>query len=292
MENSMKSGSIFSEDMPLFYKSRERHEYKMITSVANAKVKQVVQWQSKPGERRKAGIFTAEGFKMFEEAPENSIREVYLSEEACERAREKETLWKKLQRTGYELVSSGVFAKMSDTRTPQGILTVAAQPKYELEQLLQGERPLLLVLENLQDPGNLGTIIRTGEGAGITGVIMSSSTVDIFNPKVIRSTMGSVYRVPFVIAENLTETIAKMKEKGIRTYAAHLKGEVYYDSFSFLEPTAFLIGNEGNGLTKELADRADFYLKIPMEGKVESLNAAVAASLLMYEGHRQRSMGR
>ncbi len=260
----------------------------MITSVSNIKVKQVVQWQNKPRERRKAGVFAAEGFKMFEEAPEQSIREVYLSEEAYKRAEEKEELRNKLQRTGYEIVSSEVFAKMSDTQTPQGILTVAAQPKYEPEQLLQAEKPLLLVLENLQDPGNLGTIIRTGEGAGITGVIMNGGTVDVFNPKVIRATMGSIYRVPFVTVENLADTLVKMQEKGIKTYAAHLKGEACYDSFSFLESTAFLIGNEGNGLTKELADMADFYLKIPMEGKVESLNAAVAASLLMYEAHRQR----
>ncbi|MCR5753716.1 MAG: RNA methyltransferase, partial [Acetatifactor sp.] len=139
------------------------------------------------------------------------------------------------------------------------------------------------------DPGNLGTILRTGEGAGITGVIMSKGTVDIFNPKTIRSTMGSVYRVPFVYVEDLEETIKILHRSGIHTYAAHLKGEEYYDSFSFCEPTAFLIGNEGNGLKKETADLAEKYLKIPMEGKVESLNAGIATALLIYEAHRQRN---
>lgn len=260
----------------------------MITSTSNQKVRQVVQWQNKAKERKKAGIFLAEGFKMLEEAPEDWIREIYLSQDCLDKAKENTLLWKKLLQKGYETVSEEVFRKMSDTQTPQGVLTVLRRPEYRLDELLKQEKPLFAVLEDLQDPGNLGTIVRTGEGAGITGVIMSAQTVDIFNPKVIRATMGSIYRVPFVYVENIVETIKDMQESGIHTYAAHLKGEKYYDSFSFREPTAFLIGNEGNGLKKETADMAEFYLKIPMEGKVESLNAAIAAALLMYEAHRQR----
>ena len=266
----------------------------MITSSANPRVKQIVQWQNKAKERRKDGVFLAEGIKMYEEAPEGSILEVYISEEAetkildgCKAA--KENTAEKLQRTGYEVVSAEVFAKMSDTQTPQGILTVLKRPEYSLEDFLNHPNPLFVVLENLQDPGNLGTIIRTGEGAGVTAVIMSSGTVDIYNPKTIRSTMGSIYRVPFIYVENLQEVMRKLHEKGVHTYAAHLKGNTYYDSFSFKEPTAFLIGNEGNGLSDELAGMAENYLKIPMEGQVESLNAAIATSLLMYETHRQRS---
>lgn len=264
----------------------------MITSSANARVKQVVQWQTKAKERRRDKVFLAEGIKMFEEAPEEAVREVYLSLETEEKlgAQADGRLWGKLQRTGYETVSSEVFAKMSATQTPQGILTVLQQPEYSLEDLLKKPNPLFVVLENLQDPGNLGTILRTGEGAGITGVIMSNNTVDIFNPKTIRATMGSVYRVPFVYTEDLGEVIKKLHANGIHTYAAHLQGEDFYDSFSFAEPTAFLIGNEGNGLTRETADSAESYLKIPMEGQVESLNAAVATALLMYEAHRQRSV--
>lgn len=261
----------------------------MITSVSNPKVKQVVQWQTKAKERRKDGVFLVEGFKMYEEAPIENIREVYLAEDAVEKVEKQPVILAKLERTGYEIVSEDVFRKMSDTQTPQGILCVVKRTEYTLEQLLEQENPLFVVLENLQDPGNLGTIVRTGEGAGITGVIMSDRTVDIYNPKTIRATMGSVYRVPFIYVESLTEAIKKMQEKGIRTYAAHLQGRDYYDSFSFREGTAFLIGNEGNGLTKEVADAADSYLKIPMEGQVESLNAAIATALLMYEAHRQRA---
>ena len=145
-----------------------------------------------------------------------------------------------------------------------------------------------MVLEDLQDPGNLGTIIRTGEGAGIAGVIMTRETVDIFNPKTIRATMGSIYRVPFVYVQDIAETVAKLKTAGITVYAAHLKGEQYYDAFDYTGGSAFLIGNEGNGLKEQTANLADTYVKIPMAGQVESLNAAIATTLFMYEAARQR----
>ena len=260
----------------------------MITSFTNPRVKQVVQWQTKAKERKKDDIFLAEGVKMYEEAPEESVREVYVIEETLKKIQQDIFLWKKLQRTGYETVSTEVFRKISDTQTPQGILTVLKRPKYQLQELLKVKNPLFVLLEDLQDPGNLGTILRTGEGAGVTAVIMSRNTVDIFNPKTIRATMGSVYRVPFLYVDSLEDTIKSLHNANIKTYAAHLKGETYYDSFSFKEGTAFLIGNEGNGLKKETADLASSYLKIPMEGQVESLNAAIATALLMYEAHRQR----
>lgn len=261
---------------------------KMITSSSNGKVKQVVQWQGKADRRREAGIFLAEGFKLFREAPEESVQEVYLSEDTLERVAEDAVLMGKLHRTGYETVTREVFRKMSDTKTPQGILCVVRRPEYTLEQMVDVPSPLLVVLESLQDPGNLGTIFRAGEAAGITGVIMGGETADIFHPKTIRATMGSVFRVPFVQVENLKEVLEQLKQRKIRVYAAHLSGETYYDSFSYKGGTAFLIGNEGNGLTRETARMADDLLKIPMEGQVESLNASVAAALLMYEAYRQR----
>ena len=143
-------------------------------------------------------------------------------------------------------------------------------------------------LERLQDPGNLGTIIRAGEGAGLTGVIMSGDTADIYNPKVIRSTMGSIFRVPFVYVEDLGNTIEKVKATGIKVYAAHLQGEHSYDREDYTHSSAFLIGNEANGLTQDVARHATHYIQIPMLGQLESLNAAVASSILMYELARQR----
>ena len=177
----------------------------MITSFSNPRVKQVVQWQTKAKERKKDDIFLAEGVKMYEEAPEESVREVYVIEETLKKIQQDIFLWKKLQRTGYETVSTEVFQKMSDTQTPQGILTVLKRPEYQLKKLLKVKNPLFVILEDLQDPGNLGTILRTGEGAGVTAVIMSRNTVDIFNPKTIRATMGSVYRVPFLYVDSLED---------------------------------------------------------------------------------------
>ncbi len=256
----------------------------MITATSNKRIKHLVSLAEKAKMRNAEQVFLAEGSKMFEEAAEDRILEVYVSESYIE----KNGISEKLNTVGYETVTDEVFKKISDTKAPQGILCVLKQYAYTLDDLFKKKNPVLVLLEDIQDPGNLGTILRTGEGAGIDGVIMSRETVDIYNPKVIRATMGSVYRMPFIYVNSLTETIDLLQKKGISVYAAHLKGKNYYDSFDFVKGTAFLIGNEGNGLNKETADKADSYLKIPMEGKVESLNAAMATGLLMYEAYRQR----
>ena len=145
-----------------------------------------------------------------------------------------------------------------------------------------------MILENLQDPGNLGTILRTAEGAGVDGVILSKESVDIYNPKTIRSTMGSVYRLPFLYVDSIEAILPVLKKHHVHTYAAHLKGKNSYEQENYCGGTAFFIGNEGNGLTDHLSSQADTLIRIPMEGKLESLNAAVASAILMYESYRQR----
>ena len=261
----------------------------MITSPGNARIKSVVHLRQKARARKEADAFLVEGIKMFLEAPVQRIREVYVSESfSCQDVAMKEAVSQKLKEVSFETVTEEVFRKMSDTCSPQGILCVMQAYHHTLEDMLEQENPLLLLLESIQDPGNLGTMIRSGEGAGIHGVIMSSDTVDIYNPKTIRSTMGSVYRVPFLYTDNITGVMKKLKEKGIHTYAAHLDGKDTYDRMDFTGGSAFLIGNEGNGLKKETADAAECYMKIPMLGKVESLNAGIAASIVLYEAARQR----
>ena len=260
----------------------------MITSTSNARIKQLALWNQKAKERRKDGVFIAEGIKMFEEAPAGWIKEVYVSESFYNKVTDAQM--KKLEQNNYEVVSDTVFQKVSDTQTPQGILCVLKRPEYTFMDLgmLRKSQPLVMVLEDIQDPGNLGTILRTGEGAGVTGVIMTKETVDIFNPKTIRATMGSIYRMPFLYVDSIEEAIEKLKRNNIQVYAAHLKGERSYSELNYTRGTAFLIGNEGNGLKEKTAALADTYLKIPMEGRVESLNAAIASAILMYEAHRQR----
>ena len=246
----------------------------MITSVNNGQVKNIIQLNQKTKARREQGLFVAEGRKMFGEAPADWIEKVYVSETLTSDP----ALMEQVEKLPYDIVADSVFRQMSDTQTPQGILTVLRRPSYTLEDILGGKNPLVMVLEDLQDPGNAGTILRTGEGAGVSGVLLTRTCVDITNPKVIRSTMGSVYRMPF----------QELKKHNIRTFAAHLKGRNSYDQESYTGGTAFLIGNEGKGLTEEAANSADCLIRIPMCGKVESLNAAMASGILMYEAARQR----
>lgn len=262
----------------------------MITSYGNKSVREVIQLNQKAKARNSRGLFVAEGAKMFAEAPVDRIERVYIAQRA--EAGLRSAYGDKLDRLSAEIVSDDVFDKMSDTKTPQGILCLVRQFHYGIEDLLAAgndkKHMLYILLEDLQDPGNLGTIFRTGEGAGADGIIMSRQTVDIYNPKTIRSTMGSVYRVPFFYSDDLCETIRTLQKNDIAVYAAHLEGKKYYDEYDYRRGTAFLVGNEGNGLRKETAGCADAYLRIPMEGSVESLNAAVASSILLYEAHRQR----
>lgn len=263
----------------------------MITSTSNSQIKYLSKLMLKSKARKEDGVFVVEGMKMFLETPDNLIKNIYISQflydELQENVQKKLALAEKYG-ADIEIVSDSVFKSVSDTVTPQGIMCIVRQPQYSLEELVCKENPMFIVLEDLQDPGNLGTIMRTAEGAGVTAVVMNKGTVDLFNPKVIRSTMGAIFRVPFVCVEDLEEVISLLKINNIKTYAAHLQDSVDYVNPSYIEGTAFLIGNEGNGLTEKISQKADKYVKIPMEGKVESLNASIAAALLMYEAYRQR----
>lgn len=262
----------------------------MITSYNNQSVREVIQLNQKSKVRDRQELFVAEGVKMFAEAPEEKINRVYIAKRA-----ERDLLSEyseKLGKLRVDIVADDVFDRMSDTKTPQGILCLVRHFHYGLEEMLatsdNKKHALFIILEDLQDPGNLGTVFRTGEGSGVDGIIMSSRTVDVYNPKVIRSTMGSIYRVPFLYADDLCGTIGIMQDHDICVYAAHLGGMEFYDECDYRSGTAFLIGNEGNGLREETARCADRLIRIPMEGKVESLNAAVASSVLLYEAYRQR----
>lgn len=256
----------------------------MITSAGNEKVKHIIQLGKKSRERTREGVFLVEGVRMFREVPRERLVQTYVSESFLEDPDQKRLL----DGIRWECVKDSVFSRMSDTLTPQGILCVVKQMEYRMEDLLAGAAPLLLILEDLQDPGNVGTIFRTAEGAGVSGILMTRKCVDIYNPKTIRSTMGSIYRVPFLCVEELEPVLRLLEERGISTCAAHLRGERLYDEEDYTQGTAFLIGNEGNGLSQWLSERADRLIRIPMEGKLESLNAGVAAAILMYEAARQR----
>ena len=254
----------------------------MITSKSNTKVKNVVDLQKHAKARAEQKAYVVEGLKMFEELPREDIIEVFVNSQFAN------SNVKLMQELCAEIVAEQIFEYMSDTKTPQGILCVVRQKEYQIADLLKAEQPFLLVLENLQDPGNVGTIFRTAEGAGVDGIILSQNCVDVYNPKVVRGAMGSLSRVPFAHTGNWMEVVEQLKAAGVTTYAAHLGGTKMYDEGDYKKACAFLIGNEGSGLSGFLSNAADELIKIPLAGEVESLNAAIAAAVLMYEGARQR----
>lgn len=232
--------------------------------------------------RRQQDCFLVEGPRMFFEVPKERLLEVYVTEGFEKKYADR------LADCCYELISDAVCRHLSDTRTPQGVTALVKKQETPLEEILAGdENPCLFLLENLQDPGNMGTILRTSEGAGVSGIIINRESVDPYNPKVIRSTMGAIFRMPFVVVDDFEDVLRRLKEAGVRTFAAHLDGEDFYRQ-DYRGGCAFFIGNEGNGLSENLAARADGRIRIPMKGQVESLNAAVAATVLMYETLRQR----
>lgn len=257
----------------------------MINSTTNKQVRRVANLGKKARLRREEKLYVAEGIRMIRElVPEQT--EILYASESFLAEKDHQAM---IEGFRWEAVSDQVMKVMADTQTPQGILALVRQKEYSLEDILAlPGPPHLMILETIQDPGNLGTILRAGEGAGITGVIMNETTADIYNPKVIRSTMGSIYRVPFVYVNDLNAACQKLKAAKIRLYAAHLRGSTDYDQEDYTTGCGFLLGNEARGLSEETAALADIRIRIPMLGKVESLNAAVAASVLMFEAARQR----
>lgn len=262
----------------------------MITSTSNQKIKNLSKLVKTAKERKKQDVFVVEGIRMFTEIPRELHVETYATESFYGKNQE---LFDGLS---FELVADHIMESVSDTKTPQGVISIVKRQHYDMAEvcgesaymkIIGVDKPLVVALENIQDPGNLGTILRTAEGAGVTGVLMSRDTVDIYNPKVVRSTMGSIFRIPFCYVENLTDCIEELNGKDYCTYSAHLQGKTFYD-YDYKDSTIFCIGNEGNGLTKELSEASKCKIKIPMMGQVESLNAATASTVLMYEAMRQR----
>ncbi len=183
---------------------------------------------------------------------------------------------------------NNLFKKVSDTISPQGIIAVAEQIEISLADIILGTNPLVVVLNGLQDPGNLGTIIRTSAAAGATAVLLTEGTVDLYNPKVIRSTMGSLFQVPIVNGLDDNEAVKWLNYNSINIMLADLEGEEYYYSVNLKEPFALVIGNENRGPNNIWKKAAYIKIKIPILGSTESLNASVATGIILYDAVRQR----
>ena len=276
----------------------------IISSKDNKRIKYLRSLLEKGSARKKNRQFIVEGIKLVDEALEyGKVCEIILSESLYEEIilggliknalladNGKNLIAYVNEANSTTVVSDAVFKTVSETINPQGVVAIVTMPEYEIlnegfltQTYNKTGKIKLLILEDTADPGNLGTIMRTAEAAGVTGVIMGRGTVDIFNPKAVRSTMGSIFRLPFIYVEDVRETIRELKKYGISFYAAHLKGKHSYKDVEYSKKSGILIGNEARGLSLEVAELADIYVIIPMQGKVESLNAAVAAALMMYE---------
>ena len=264
----------------------------MITSASNEKVKKIAAYNAKNKLRKEDKVFIVEGIRMQVEIPSELILETYVSESFLSKASEKDREYLDSLPLGYEEVSDQVFKKMSDTKAPQGILSLVRQLEYKDEDLFApaknrdgsstGQAPMILILEGIQDPGNLGTIFRSAEGAGVTGIYMSSDCADVYNSKVVRSTMGAIFRMP-VLELSLEKVKPLLTAHSLPLYGAALTPTAKDLRTVPLRPAAVAVGSEGQGLSRALLDLCDGEIIIPMRPESESLNAAVAASVVMWE---------
>ena len=248
-------------------------EIKRITSTQNEYIKKIAKLSSKKY-REEAGLFIAEGEHLVEMVLASSfeIQSVIMSDSYYDKNNinfECETI----------LVTDNIFSKISDTKTPQGVIAVVKMADVE-GSITQGR---YIYCDNLQDPGNIGTIIRTADAFSFDGVIMSEGSADIYSPKVIRSSQGSVFNIKIIRSGNIN-LLKNMKNKDFMlTSTAIYEKSIELKSMKVLKNHIFVIGNEGSGVSKEILDMSDEIAYIPMTGKAESLNAGVAASILMYE---------
>ena len=259
----------------------------MLSSNSNRQIKELIKLQNQAKYRKKSGMFVAEGAKLVTEAAHyGKLQKIYIAESS--QGREEERIQPLLEEFPYEVVSEEVFAEITDTVTPQGVLGLVQMPKYTMEEILNANNQQFLLLDDLRDPGNLGTIMRTAEGAGMAAVLMSKGTVDLFNPKVVRATMGAIFRMPYCYVEDLPALAEKLREQGIAVYGTAMEGSVVYDEPDYTTGAAMVIGNVANGMSDAMFAAITDRIRIPMEGSLESVNAAVSAAIVMYDMQRQR----
>ena len=232
--------------------------------------------------RDKEGRYLIEGPNLLEEALHNGAEIEYILYDEIKDSDLDTTV--PVYRTDHRL-----FEKLSQTETSQGLLAAVKKPDHSsnLDDIMK-EGSNIVVLDRLQDPGNIGTIIRTAEGAGYSAVVVLKGTADIYAPKTIRAAAGSVFRIPIIHVQDNRELRSLADKYGKNLLVTSLQGDSYYYDINLKENVALVIGNEGNGVSDELIEMADIKVKIPMSGGLESLNASVAAGILMYEAVRGR----
>ena len=255
----------------------------MITSNSNPKVKYVRRLQAERRTREREGAFVIEGTRWLGELiPFREQVEFIFCTESWQAAPPNRALLEQLDAPAYP-VSESVLAEASDTETPSGVLAVVRQQPRPLPTAPN----LLLILDRLADPGNLGTIIRASAAAGIDGILLAPGSVDLYNPKVVRASMGALLRLP-VHAASWDEIGSLVR--GLNVWLAAAGGERAYTAVDWREPSALIIGSEARGAGAEASQLAGGEIAIPIQAQTESLNAAVAAAVILFEAIRQRSV--
>lgn len=188
------------------------------------------------------------------------------------------------------VVNEKVFKKLSEVESPQGVMAVVNMEESKLSDIMSKNKGLIVVLDGLQDPGNIGTIIRAADAMGAGGIVVFKGTGDVYNPKAIRASMGSIFHIPVVFSQDPVMVYEKLKRNGMKIAATSLKGDVYPYEIDLIN-TAVVFGNEGNGISRVSEEQSDLLVKIPMDGMAESLNVAMSAAIILYEALRQKKRG-
>lgn len=262
----------------------------IISSFQNQMIKEVKSLYRK-NERWKRELYVLEGIKVIDESIDSNenIKYVLYSEHLFSVDGGKEIL-EKLSKRGIKIfnITDKLMRYISDMESPQGIIGVNSFNLKTLNYLMDKENKLLVILDEIQDPGNLGTIIRTCDAFGCSGVILTEGCVDVYNPKVIRSTMGSIFHIPISFCKDKNEIIRMLKKHNVDIYTTSLDGSISIYDADFKRDLALVIGNESKGVSNIFLDEANLLIKIPMVGKIDSLNVAIASSIIMYEALKQR----
>ncbi|MEK6672924.1 MAG: RNA methyltransferase [Nitrospirota bacterium] len=266
-------------------------KYTIITSASNLKVREVLEVRNKRSRQRHNNAFLIEGPHLLEMAANADciIRHVFFSESFIKK-RDGQRLLKRLFEAGADIfmAKEHVMSKLAETETPQGILAVASYAPIDLNALTLRGKPLIVVTEGVQDPGNLGTIIRTSDAAGADAVVILPGTCDPFMPKSLRATAGSIFNLPVIFSE-ADDLIGWLRKKGISLFVTDIGADKSIFNSDLHGPLALAFGNEAQGVSQRLRDTADMLIRIPIIGRAESLNVAASAAICLYETVRQRT---